>query len=63
VRRARRSSPARQEPRELDEIIGDAGRRARLGAIELVAVVVVILAIIALLVWFFLFAHNPLLRS
>ena len=63
MRRARRSSPAGQERRELDELIGDPGKRARVGAIELVAVVVVILAIIALLVWFFLFAHNPLLRS
>jgi hypothetical protein len=63
VRRARRSPPAGQDRRELDELIGDAGRRARRGAIELVAVLVVILAIIALVVWFFLFAHNPLLRS
>jgi hypothetical protein len=63
VRRARRSSPAGQERRQFDDLIGDAPRRARLGAIELVAVLVVILAIIALVVWFFVFAHNPLLRS
>ena len=62
MRHARRSSPAGQERRELDDLLADAGRRARLGAIELVAVVVVILAIIALAVWFFVFAHNPLLH-
>ena len=62
MRRARRSPPAEQERRELDDLLPDARRRARLGAIELVAVVVVILAIIALAVWFFVFAHNPLLR-
>jgi len=33
-----------------------------LGALELVAVCVVIAALIALGVWFFFFAHNPLLR-
>ena len=62
MRRARRSPPAEQERGEFDDLLPDARRRARLGAIELVAVVVVILAIIALAVWFFVFAHNPLLR-
>jgi hypothetical protein len=33
-----------------------------LGALELVAVCVVIAALIAMGVWFFFFAHNPLLR-
>jgi hypothetical protein len=44
------------------ELLADAAKRGRLGALELVAVLVVIVAVIALLVWFFLFAHNPLLR-
>jgi hypothetical protein len=51
------------ERRDPDDLLGDARRRARLGAIELVAVAVVILALVALAVWFFFFAHNPLLRS
>lgn len=38
-------------------------RRVWVGTLELIAVVVVILAVVALLVWFFVFAHNPLLRS
>ena len=40
------------------------GRRPPLwlGTLELVAVCVVIAALIALGVWFFFFAHNPLLR-
>jgi hypothetical protein len=37
-------------------------KRAWVGALEIVAVLVVVLAIIALIVWFFFFAHNPLLR-
>jgi hypothetical protein len=36
--------------------------RARRGAIELVAVAVVVLALVALAVWFFFFAHDPLLH-
>jgi len=51
--------PGRHDP---DDLFGDARRRARLGAVELVAVLVVILALVALAVWFFFFAHNPLLR-
>jgi hypothetical protein len=40
------------------------GRRPPLwlGTLELVAVCVVLAALIALGVWFFFFAHNPLLR-
>ena len=40
------------------------GRRPPLwlGTLELIAVCVVIAALIALGVWFFFFAHNPLLR-
>jgi hypothetical protein len=38
-------------------------RRVWVGTLELIAVVVVILAVVALLVWFFGFAHNPLLRD
>ena len=33
-----------------------------LGTLELIAVCVVLAALIALGVWFFFFAHNPLLR-
>ena len=49
------------DPCERD-VLADATRRARLGAIELVAVAIVILALIAFAVWFLFFAHNPLLR-
>jgi hypothetical protein len=40
------------------------GRRPPLwlGTLELIAVCVVLAALIALGVWFFFFAHNPLLR-
>lgn len=51
--------PPRRDP---DDWPLDTRRRARLGAIELVAVMIVILALVALAVWFFFFAHNPLLR-
>jgi hypothetical protein len=44
-------------------MLADATRRARIGAIELIAVVIVLAAVVALLVWFFFFAHDPLLRS
>ena len=44
------------------ELLPDAVRRARHGAVETIAVLVVLVAIVALLVWFFAFAHNPLLR-
>jgi hypothetical protein len=57
-------SPARHElpsdPRP--DLLADDSRRSRRGAIELVAVTVVILALVALAVWFFFFAHNPLLH-
>jgi hypothetical protein len=55
---ASRQTPIDRRP----EMLADASRRARLGAIELVAVAVVIVVLIAFLVWFFAFAHNPLLR-
>jgi hypothetical protein len=38
------------------------GRRALIGAVETIATFVVILVVVAFLVWFFFFAHNPLLR-
>jgi hypothetical protein len=44
------------------EMLPDARRRERRGAIELLAVAVVIVALLALAVWFFFFAHNPLLH-
>jgi hypothetical protein len=37
-------------------------RRAFIGTVETIATLVVILAVGALIVWFFFFAHNPLLR-
>ncbi len=37
-------------------------RRAFIGAVETIATLVVVVAIVALLVWFFFFAHDPLLR-
>ncbi len=40
----------------------DGDKRQLIGAIETVATFVVILAIVALLIWFFFFAHDPLLR-
>lgn len=41
----------------------DASRtRTLIGTIELIAGTVVVLALIALAIWFFFFAHNPLLR-
>ena len=67
-RRSRHSHPAapptQPEP-PIDrrrELLPDDRRRARLGAIELIAVLVVVAALIAFAVWFFAFAHNPLLR-
>jgi hypothetical protein len=56
-----------REPRELPidqrpDLLPDSRTRARRGAIELVVVGVVILALVCFAVWFFLFAHNPLLR-
>jgi uncharacterized membrane protein YbhN (UPF0104 family) len=67
ARRDRHEESARERRRELPidhrpELLPDAPRRTRRGAIELVAVAVVILALLALAVWFFFFAHNPLLR-
>jgi hypothetical protein len=66
--RARRSGAHAQPPeRELPidrrpDLLADAGRRARRGAIELIAVLVVVAALVAFAVWFLVFAHNPLLR-
>jgi len=67
-RRARHSHPAAPpagpEP-PIDrrpELLPDDRRRARLGAIELIAALIVVAALVALAVWFFAFAHNPLLR-
>jgi len=67
-RRARHSHPAAPpappEP-PIDrrpELLPDDRRRARLGTIELIAAVIVVAALVALAVWFFAFAHNPLLR-
>jgi hypothetical protein len=37
-------------------------RRAFIGTVETIATLVVVVAIVALLVWFFFFAHDPLLR-
>ena len=37
-------------------------RRVWIGALELVAATIVVLALIALAVWFFFFAHDPLLH-
>jgi hypothetical protein len=37
-------------------------RRALIGTVEMIATLVVILAVVAFVVWFFFFAHNPLLR-
>lgn len=36
--------------------------RSVIGTIELLAATAVVLALIALAIWFFFFAHNPLLR-
>jgi hypothetical protein len=36
--------------------------RTILGTIELLAGAIVAIALVAFLVWFFFFAHNPLLR-
>jgi hypothetical protein len=37
-------------------------RRELIGTIEVIAVLIVVLAVIALAVWFFFFAHDPLLH-
>jgi uncharacterized membrane protein len=37
-------------------------RRVWLGTIELIVALVVVLALVALAVWFFFFAHNPLVH-
>ncbi len=37
-------------------------RRALIGVLEMIATLVVVLAIVAFVVWFFFFAHDPLLR-
>jgi hypothetical protein len=62
--RGERELPTQGEP-PIDrrpELLADARRRARIGAIELIAVIVVVAALVALAVWFFAFAHNPLLH-
>jgi|GEM_PF-6225071 len=46
------------EPRRRDP----SRTRTIIGTIEVVAVTVVVLALIAFAIWFFFFAHNPLLR-
>jgi hypothetical protein len=37
-------------------------KRDLIGAIEAIATLVVMLVIVAFVVWFFFFAHNPLVR-
>jgi len=37
-------------------------RRAFIGTVETIATLVVVVAVVAFVVWFFFFAHNPLLR-
>jgi hypothetical protein len=37
-------------------------KRDLIGAIETIATLVVMLVIVAFVVWFFFFAHNPLVR-
>jgi hypothetical protein len=44
------------------ELLPDARGRERRGTIELLAALLVIMALIALAVWFFFFAHNPLVH-
>jgi hypothetical protein len=58
-------APAAQREPPIDkrpELLADSARRARLGGIELIAVLVVVAVLVAFAVWFFFFAHNPLLR-
>jgi hypothetical protein len=57
-RRDRPEPPIDKRP----DLLADDPRRTRRGTIEVLAVAVVIAALIALAVWFFFFAHNPLLR-
>ncbi len=38
------------------------GKRDLVGAVEAIATLLVVLAIVAFVVWFFFFAHDPLLR-
>jgi hypothetical protein len=38
-------------------------RRAFIGTVETIATLVVIVVVLAFVVWFFFFAHNPLLRA
>jgi hypothetical protein len=56
-RRDQRELPIDRRP----DLAPDDLPRARRGTIELIAVAIVICALIALAVWFFFFAHNPLL--
>jgi hypothetical protein len=50
------------EPEIESDIESQRTRRELVGTIELIATLVVVLALIAFIVWFFFFAHNPLLR-
>jgi hypothetical protein len=64
VRRLPGRHGAPTPPREVPidhtrELRSDDRRRARRGAIELVAAAIVIAVLIAFAVWFFGFAHNP----
>jgi len=43
-------------------LLDEPQRRAWLGTLELVVALVVVLALVALAVWFFVFAHDPLLH-
>jgi hypothetical protein len=47
---------------DAEDLIGESRRRVRAGAIGLIAATIALLALIALAVWFFAFAHNPLLH-
>lgn len=55
--------PPRQEPIDRRaELLPDDRRRARRGAIELVAATIAIAALVALAVWFAFLARHPLLH-
>ena len=43
-------------------LLDESRRRVRQGTLELVVALVVVLVLVALAVWFFLFAHDPLLH-
>jgi Flp pilus assembly protein TadB len=55
--------PPREPPIDRrPELLPDDRRRARRGAIELVAATIAIAALVALAVWFVFFARHPLLH-